>query len=156
MPQAAFEALFRTNDASRGADRPPDARPILLVVDDDDLIREATVVLLQQHGWTAVAARNGAEALLILERRAVDVVLTDVNMPVLDGWQLAAQVAQRWPSLPVVFMTGDPEQAARLEAHGGEALLKPFACDQLLDVFKRLLLVQPVAGTGGHLSEAAA
>jgi signal transduction histidine kinase/CheY-like chemotaxis protein len=123
----------------------PDAAPIglataghetLLVVDDDETMRRLVVRALTANGYATLEARDGAEALrLLLDRSApaVDLILTDVAMPRLDGLALATQVRRLHPAMPVVFATGDAEAAHALAGTAGEGaiLAKPFTTAQL-------------------------
>ena len=112
--------------------------PCILAVDDDDLVRATTIEMLEDMGYRVVAARSGAEALLLLDRTAVDLVLTDHAMPQMTGTQLAQHVRERDPSLPVVMVTGYADIA------GGASddlprLAKPFSQSALTEVVSRAL-----------------
>ncbi len=129
---------------------------VVLIVDDDDLVRESTVAMLTQHGWSVMAAQDGAEAAWVLDRRPVDLVLTDLNMPIMGGRELAARIASTTPGLPVLFMTGDPDEAHQLETRGlGAVLTKPFLCADLLAGVQRALKTRPAAPANA-VAEAAA
>jgi CheY-like chemotaxis protein len=123
----------------RSAGAPPltGAGPTVLVVEDEDALRAAIRRLLQNQGYTVLEAQNGAVALQLLDR--VDVgpialVLTDLRMPVMDGRQLAAALARRHPSLPIVFMSGFTAQLMdlRLVSPHLVFLAKPFSNEDLL------------------------
>jgi PAS domain S-box-containing protein len=77
----------------------------ILVVDDDLGVCHSLHDLLTQEGCSVITATGGREALALLERHTVDLVLSDVVMPDLDGHQLFLHVRSRWPGLPVVLMT---------------------------------------------------
>ena len=95
---------------------------------------------LGEEGYQTVEAEHGAAALAELERRAgaFDLVITDVSMPCLGGVELAREIQERWPNLPVVLMSGYPD--GRTEAGSGVAataapfLQKPFTPERLLDI----------------------
>ncbi|URL58432.1 response regulator [Luteibacter flocculans] len=78
----------------------------ILSVDDDDLVRATTIEMLEDLGYTVIAARSGREALSVLEGASVDLVITDHAMPQMTGMQLAAQLRERYPDLPVILATG--------------------------------------------------
>jgi CheY-like chemotaxis protein len=82
----------------------------ILVVDDSYLAREIAGGCLKDHGVKAVFAENGREALEIIQRDPPDAVLTDLNMPEMDGLELVERIRLDYPSVPVVLMT----------AHGSE------------------------------------
>ena len=87
-------------------------QPILIVEDDADL-REALEDTLSLEGWPYISAENGKEALVAMKKQAVSLVVSDVNMPLMDGHKLLAAVQENWPGLPVVLMTayGSIDQA---------------------------------------------
>ncbi len=87
----------------------PIAPLVALVVDDDSLVLMNTVAMLEDLGHTAIPALSGKEALSILERNAVDLVLTDYAMPEMTGLELAREVEARWPGLHVLLASGYAE-----------------------------------------------
>lgn len=118
--------------------------PTVLVVEDEDLLRAGIRRLLQNEGYNVLEAPDGATALQLLDRTAPDqvaLVLTDLRMPVMDGRQLAAALARRRPSLPIVFMSGFTAQLMdlRLVSPGLAFLAKPFRNEDLLAAVKKQL-----------------
>jgi CheY-like chemotaxis protein len=118
--------------------------PTVLVVEDEDLLRAGIRRLLQSEGYNVLEAPDGATALQLLDGTPpghVALVLTDLRMPVMDGRQLAAALARRRPSLPIVFMSGFTAQLMdlRLVSPGLAFLAKPFRNDDLLAAVKRQL-----------------
>ena len=81
----------------------------VLVVDDDGLVLGNTVALLEDLGHSAIPAVSAEDAISVLERGAVDLVLTDYAMPRRTGLDLAREIAVRWPGLPVVLASGYAE-----------------------------------------------
>ena len=77
----------------------------LLVVDDDPDVLELTVTLLSEGGYRVLSAPSGGAALALLEREAVDLVVTDVVMPGMTGFELVERARQRRPDLPVIYMS---------------------------------------------------
>ncbi|WP_114418761.1 sigma-54-dependent transcriptional regulator [Marinospirillum perlucidum] len=121
---------------------------ILLVEDDADL-REALEDTLELEGWRYVSASNGAEALKLLEKHSIGLVVSDVSMPVMDGYQLLQEVTQKHPGLPVVLMTayGSVSQAVEAMRKGAvDYLVKPFEPDLLVTLVRPLLESSPLAG----------
>src|SRR5262245_8387577 len=88
----------------------------VLVVDDDPAIVKVLSALLEQAHLTSRAAACGAEALRLLEEQIVDVVLTDVRMPGLDGLDLLSRIVHEWPDLPVVVLTAHGSVPMAVEA----------------------------------------
>lgn len=109
----------------------------MLVVDDDELIRDIVRVGLEAAGHEVVLAEDGVDALSRLDRTRCDLVLTDVQMPRMDGFQLIAELRSR-PStrdLPIVLMTAlsEPEQVVRgMRVGADDYVRKPFDLDELV------------------------
>jgi two-component system cell cycle sensor histidine kinase/response regulator CckA len=121
---------------------PGEERPhTVLVVEDDVAVRAGIRRLLEHEGYAVLEAENGAAALQVLEGTAgnsVSMVLTDLRMPVMDGRQLAAALARRRPSMPIVFMSGFTAQLMdlRLVSPHLAFLAKPFRNDDLVAAVK--------------------
>ncbi|HEV8631287.1 MAG TPA: protein kinase [Thermoanaerobaculia bacterium] len=94
-------------------------RPTLLVVDDDDT-REALAELLREEGYAVSTARDGAQALEVVERHPPDLVLLDIVMPRTTGLELLGSLRQRWSSaeLPVIMMSAKDQSADVVAALG--------------------------------------
>ncbi len=93
-----------------------DGKPTVLIVDDDAALRTVLRAMLKQEGFHPVSATNGREALRVLESRAVDAVVTDVRMPLMDGMQLLDEARSLAPSLPIVVLTGHGDVPLAVEA----------------------------------------
>jgi putative two-component system response regulator len=108
----------------------------LLIVDDDDLVRMSLQLLLQARGYDVVTAAGGAEALHVLKRKPVDLVLTDLCMPGMDGLQLLEQVKSSFPEVAVILLTtfSSLDTAIRAMRYGAsDYLLKPCRREHLLE-----------------------
>jgi signal transduction histidine kinase/ActR/RegA family two-component response regulator len=105
----------------------------ILVVEDDPRVSRSTVTALVELGHRTVAVAGGREALAELERDSgFDLIITDVVMPEMTGVELAREVSQLYPGLPVLFVTGYVGEAGTLEELAGADLLrKPFTVAQL-------------------------
>jgi CheY-like chemotaxis protein len=111
----------------------------ILVADDDPVLRETLVEILRIEGYDVESAADGALALASITRARPAVVLLDMRMPVLDGWELARRMAAHGLDVPIVVMTAavDPSEAAeQIEAEGW--VEKPFKLDELLPTIRRL------------------
>ncbi|MBI4346080.1 MAG: hybrid sensor histidine kinase/response regulator [Elusimicrobia bacterium] len=126
--------------ATRGEGRwearpaPEPRRRLVLVVDDSLTSRELLRVLLENAGYSVVVARHGKEAVRVLEEREVDAVVSDVQMPELDGYGLAGLIKKdpRWSALPVILVSSlakDEEKLKGLNA-GADAYIAKGAFDQ--------------------------
>jgi response regulator RpfG family c-di-GMP phosphodiesterase len=83
-----------------------DAAPVVLLVDDEANILSSLRRLLRPDGWQILTANGGEEALTVLRSQVVDLVISDMRMPVMDGAQLLAQVRQHWPATMRILLTG--------------------------------------------------
>lgn len=106
----------------------------LLVVEDDPKLREAMVDTLMLKGHEVSEAANGIDAMAIVRGRNLDLVLSDINMPGMDGLELLQTIKAEHPWLPVVLMTayGDVGQAVKAMQRGAnDYLMKPFELQEL-------------------------
>jgi PAS domain S-box-containing protein len=116
----------------------------ILVVEDNEHVRNLAVFILEQNGYHVVSAENGQEALAKLGQsdRAVDLLLTDVVMPGINGVQLLEQVLRLHPNIKVLFMSGYPENVV---AHRGvidegvQFIQKPFSVRALVSKVRKIL-----------------
>jgi excisionase family DNA binding protein len=116
--------------------------PLVLVVDDDARVREFMRINLELEGYSVREADGGEEALRAIEDQAPDLVLLDVVMPGVDGWQLLRQLEERHGSIPVIMFSGqvDERSAAEAAQHGARAFVgKPFDPQDLLARAKQLV-----------------
>ncbi|MEN0060995.1 MAG: response regulator [Myxococcota bacterium] len=106
----------------------------VLLVDDDELVRRSVARNLEFRKYGVTACASGPEALDVLAQRDVDVVLSDVWMPEMDGLRLLEIIKERRPNLPVVLFTGNAiaEYETRARALGAvELLAKPLTPERL-------------------------
>jgi DNA-binding NarL/FixJ family response regulator len=116
----------------------------LLVVDDEPNLLRAVAACLKAGGYEVSTARSGREALLQLAGAVPDLIVSDIRMPGIDGYQLARQLrgSPRTALVPVVFLTAKDETADRVEGFraGVDAYLtKPFEPDELIAVVNGIL-----------------
>jgi DNA-binding response OmpR family regulator len=124
----------------------PDARLAdvhrrVLVVDDDARTREAVARLLGDEGYEAATASDGEEAASLLSRWRPDLVLTDLNMPRLDGRGLLQRVRSVLPGTPVIILSArGAAEAGRLEGMGAAGFFpKPVHVEELLARIRDLI-----------------
>ncbi len=101
----------------------------ILTVDDDEQSREMLRLLMERHGYEAVVASNGAEALATAKRNPPDVIISDILMPVMDGYTLCHECKKddRLKSIPFIFYTGtytDTKAEALAESMGAERFIR--------------------------------
>lgn len=120
----------------------------ILVVDDSKVVLKVVCQLLTRMGYETKAAENGVEALSLMKTdNGFKLVLTDINMPQMDGWELAIRIKSLKPSLPIIALTGeDPNSIIpRLNGSGiSHALFKPFNIDLLNDAVENILMVENI------------
>jgi CheY-like chemotaxis protein len=114
---------------------------LILVVDDDEGIREIVETALSDEGYEVMTAPHGVAALEKIGRRAPAVILLDMRMPVMDGWQFArAYREQPGPHAPIIVVTAAREAGERAAQIGAEGVLpKPFGLGDLLEVVEAQL-----------------
>ena len=104
----------------------------LLVVEDEPVVRMSTTFVLRESGFDVLEAGNGGEALEVLANgQQVDLVLTDVRMPVMDGRELSLRLGSSHPGLPILFLSGetDPDGEA---LRGARSLKNPLTPQELV------------------------
>src|SRR6266699_444661 len=113
----------------------------ILIVDDDPHLRELARVFLQREGFAVYEACDGVEALSVLERLKVEMVILDIMMPKMDGWELCRQL-RRWYDVPVLMLTARGETSQKLKGFQvgtDDYLVKPFEPLELVARVKALL-----------------
>jgi CheY-like chemotaxis protein len=134
---------MNTRPTSEG-NQPARQQPSILIVENEVSNRILIEKVLSTRGYRCLSASNGREALELLEREAVDLILTDLSMPVLDGYRTIQLIRAR-PALsrvPIVAVTAyalSDESEAAMQIGCNEYLTKPFKPRQLLEVVDRLL-----------------
>lgn len=114
----------------------------ILIADDDDNIRRLISLFLRKEGFEIKEARNGIQALSIVENSRVDLVILDIMMPGLDGWEVCTEIRRQDPNLPLLMVTAKAESAHKVKGfqHGtDDYLTKPFDPLELVLRVKALL-----------------
>ncbi len=139
-------------------DQPNEKQPIVLVVDDDELASKAVVQLLTRRGFTMLTAPDGREALRMLGRQAVDVLVLDVMMPEMTGLEVChiLRADARFADLPIILLTGCDDietRAAGMKLGVSEFLCKPFAHHELIARINNQLEVRRISRELDTISE---
>jgi DNA-binding response OmpR family regulator len=112
----------------------------ILIVDDDTSIRNGLKKLLKKASYDVVLAADGFEAVERFFSDSIDLLLLDLNMPGKDGWAACENITRTNPYVPIIIMTGLPDQFPVASAAGAGALLeKPLNPEELLRVIEDLL-----------------
>ena len=116
----------------------------LIVEDESDLRLMTRMILESRPGYDVLEAENGAEALAVLNRSDVDLVLLDIRLPDMEGWDVLERLTEqgRFPELPVVMVSAHstPSTAERALREGVRAYVtKPFTSEELFDAIARAL-----------------
>ncbi len=115
---------------------------LILLVEDEDMVRAVAERALTRHGYDVLTACNGEEGLELLAQNAgVNLIVTDVVMPIMDGPAMAAQARKTHPDLPILFMSGYAEEQLRktISIENVNFLPKPFSVQQLAEAAKGAL-----------------
>jgi chemosensory pili system protein ChpA (sensor histidine kinase/response regulator) len=121
-----------------------DRRTFALVVDDSITVRRVTQRLLERNGMRVMTAKDGVDAMQIMQEHVPDVILLDIEMPRMDGYEVAAAVRadQRLSGVPIVMITsrvGEKHRARAIELGVDDYLGKPYQENQLLDAIEPLV-----------------
>ena len=147
---------YRRNDLDQflerggaAAPRRSEGRRRILIVDDDDRLREFVRVNLEMEGYSVREAASAEEGLSALDDEPPDLILLDVMMPQVDGWEMLRRVQERHGvgSIPVVMFSGQVDDNAAGEAveRGASGFVgKPFDPQQLLERARQILGARPV------------
>jgi CheY-like chemotaxis protein len=117
----------------------------VLVVDDEDQMRKLIRLVLQQEGHTVVEASNGKRAIQHIQEAEIDLVISDIFMPDMDGLELIRGIRRTHPGIKILAISGAGKEGPGLylnmaEQFGaGAILMKPFAPDQLIEKVSALL-----------------
>jgi len=111
----------------------------VLVVDDDDDLRACTAQMLTFEGYRAIEAAGASEAIGVLSKHEVDVLLTDIRMPGLSGFVLAEQARRIQPDLCVIYCTGIIPDGQWDHQRNGAVVLKPYDGDRIASAIREVM-----------------
>jgi len=151
--QGATFTMYLPVHAAGTVTKPPLARPpakpvemwgtgTILLVEDEDMVRAVAERALTRQGYTVMTAENGEAALDLLTRNGrPDLLISDVVMPTMDGPTMVRTVRERYPDLPIIFMSGYAEEQLRksIDLDNVAFLPKPFSVQQLAEAARDVL-----------------
>ena len=152
--QGATFTMYLPVHAAGTVTRTPVARPVpkpvemwgtgtILLVEDEDMVRAVAERALTRQGYTVMTAENGEAALDLLSRNGrPDLLISDVVMPTMDGPTMVRIVRERYPDLPIIFMSGYAEEQLRksIDLDNVAFLPKPFSVQQLAEAARDVLV----------------
>lgn len=122
----------------------------VLIVEDDESIRDVIAIALQSEGFGVRIASNGLQGLEEVERQRPDVILLDMLMPVMNGWEFHNRYSvMPPPHAPIIVLTAAPDAASRAaEVNADGYIAKPFDLKNLLDLVRQYANLPPGSGPG--------
>jgi chemosensory pili system protein ChpA (sensor histidine kinase/response regulator) len=134
-------------DISREKVAAGDNGPLILVVDDSVTVRKVTSRILKRQGYQVATAKDGVEALKHLQEEVPELMLLDIEMPRMDGFEVAARIraSETLKHLPIIMITsrtGDKHRQRAMEIGVNQYMGKPYQEEQLLEAIDGLLAVQ--------------
>ncbi len=148
LDKKMFEFLRRKPAApAEPAPRPPDARPLIALIEDEEDILQLLTMAMEQAGWEVAVARDGILGLELVRRRRPDLVVLDIKMPRMNGYQVLTRLHldSTLVRIPVIVMTSqaageklsDEEWARRLRVN--RFISKPFSPEQMVELVREEL-----------------
>jgi len=143
-----INALVRTGapvvELKTAAPTPRDDRPLAMIVDDSITVRRVMERFLERNGMRVVTAKDGLDAVSQLQDHKPDIILLDIEMPRMDGYEFASHVRndERFSDVPIIMITsrvGDKHRARAIELGVNDYLGKPYQDMELLEAIQRLL-----------------
>ena len=132
LPRTAEDEVSEASSNSVAAVRRPFKGAIILLVDDDEAVREVTATMLRTSGYVVLEVGSGGAALDLLDGEAnIDLAILDFAMPGMNGMEVARQMHSRFPTLPVLFITGYVDQSVLAEIDEARIVKKPFVGEEL-------------------------
>lgn len=139
--------MIETTQRSTNPDAPESCTAHgILVIDDEPVLRMTFKYILEEEGYRVWVAKDGREGLRIFEERRPGVVITDMVMPIVDGFEMIARLRSEHPELPIIAMSAfaDPKRMGRpLECGAFCYLTKPVDMRVLLDLIQAILVPEP-------------
>lgn len=116
----------------------------IMIADDSESIRELLEMTLVKEGYHVIKTVDGSDAMLQLNGQHIDLVITDLNMPVMDGIDLIREIrkTERYATTPVLFLTTESQASRKDEARVAGAtgwIVKPFMPERLLSVIQKVI-----------------
>lgn len=116
----------------------------ILIVDDSESIREVVSFTLENEGYKVLVGVDGKDALKFLDGTEIDLVITDLHMPVMDGIELIREIRkmEKYQRIPILFLTTESQAAKKMEAKEAGAtgwIIKPFVPAKLIAAINKVI-----------------
>ena len=111
----------------------------ILIVDDEKAVRILLAEVLKPHGYKIDVVENGVEAISHIDRRSYDLIITDYMMPKMDGLELTRRIRSKYPSTPILVVTGNGPIHDLLKSGATACIMKPFSILELQNMVKIIL-----------------
>ena len=114
---------------------------MILLVEDDHLVRELLQSFLESAGYRVIEAKSAEDALRLVAADSSNpqLLITDMDLPGLDGRELASRLKERWPDIAVLYMSGNPVEDKTVGERGTASITKPFSREALMARVRDLL-----------------
>jgi DNA-binding response OmpR family regulator len=113
---------------------------MILIVEDEAITRNAFADALRMEGQEVIQAEDGIRALSLLDKSHVDLVIVDLEMPKLNGFELVGQIRSKWPDIPILIISAYiSRDAERISDRNAEFMRKPIDPPDFVATVKRLL-----------------
>ena len=116
----------------------------ILIVDDSESIREVVKFTLQNHGFDVLVGNDGSDALDYFDGRDIDLIITDLHMPIMNGIEFIKNVRKNndYAGIPILFLTTESQLSKKLEAKEAGAtgwIVKPFVPQKLISALHKVM-----------------
>lgn len=114
----------------------------ILAVDDSQTMRDVVKDTLESAGYKVTVAENGKDGVEKFKTNQIDLVIADINMPIMDGITMIKEIRKLDPKVPIITLTTESEEAKKQEGRAAGAdgwIVKPFRPAQFLDIIKQIL-----------------
>ncbi|MFW5792714.1 MAG: response regulator [Bacteroidota bacterium] len=116
----------------------------ILIIDDSESIREVVIFTLEQAGHKVLSGVDGQDALKLLDGREIDLIITDLHMPNMNGIEFIKEVrkTEKYKYTPILYLTTESQQSKKMEAKQAGAtgwIVKPFMPEKLLAAINKIL-----------------
>ena len=116
----------------------------ILIVDDSESIREVVSFTLENEGYNVLAGVDGKDALKYLDGSPIDLIITDLHMPVMNGIELIKNIRamESYKCIPILFLTTESQTSRKMEAKEAGAtgwIIKPFVPEKLIAALKKVI-----------------